>query len=325
MSYCIIPLTLPTILSVLAVSTGLMACTAEVPAQKEQIVTQAKEIVSNVAQDEADKPVLSVETIGENMYVIFGPGGNIGVSTGDDGIVIIDDKFQRNAAEILTTLNSLSDQPLRYVLNTHYHGDHTGSNAEMKETGATVMAHENVRMRMGMTFENKVFGRITKATSPKLWPTLTFSETATLYFNGQQVDIIHVPRAHTDGDSIIKFKESNIIHMGDNYFNGLFPYIDVDGGGSINGMIAAHGAVLDMADADTKIIPGHGPMATKSDLEDTQALLISVRDRVQKGIDDGKSVDTLVKEAILEDYSEYAKFINEENMIRIAYRSLSKG
>jgi len=317
------PRSIPLALSALFLSVAFAACAADTQSASEAEAQSAQTV--EAADTEAAKPVLSVETIGKNMYVIFGPGGNIGVSTGEDGIVIIDDKFQRNAAEILTTLNTLSDQPLRYVSNTHYHGDHTGSNAEMKETGATVMAHENVRMRMGMSFENKVFGRMIKATSPKLWPTLTFSDTATLYFNNQQVDIIHVPNAHTDGDSIIKFQESNIIHMGDNYFNGLFPYIDIDGGGSINGMIASHEAALGMADADTKIIPGHGPMATKSDLEQTKALLVTIRDRVKSGIDAGKSADTLVNEAILQDYADYAKFINEENMIRIAYRSLTQG
>lgn len=300
---------------------ALTACSAQTAAAPtEQAAPQA-------TQSDAAEPVesvLSVETIGENMHVIFGPGGNIGVSTGADGTIIIDDKFQRNAAEILTTLDTLSDEPLRYVLNTHYHGDHTGSNAEMKETGATVMAHDNVRKRMGMTFENKVFGRTTQATDPMLWPTLTFSDTATLHFNGQTVNIIHVPRAHTDGDSVVHFVETDIVHMGDNYFNGLFPYIDVDGGGSINGMIAAHDKVLGMAGDTTKIIPGHGPMATKADLMTARAMLVTVRDRVEAGITAGKSADDLVNDNLLQDFADYASFINEENMIRIAHRSLSE-
>lgn len=301
---------------------ALSACSAQSSA------APAEPAPAPAAQTDAAEPVesvLSVETIGENMHVIFGPGGNIGVSTGEDGTVIIDDKFQRNAAEILTTLDSLSDEPLRYVLNTHYHGDHTGSNAEMKETGATVMAHDNVRKRMGMTFENKVFGRTTKATDPSLWPTLTFSDTATLHFNGQTVNIIHIPRAHTDGDSLVYFVEADVIHMGDNYFNGLFPYIDVDGGGSINGMISAHETVLALANDGTQIIPGHGPMASKADLMEARALLVTVRDRVAAGIKAGKTADELVSENLLQDFARYASFINEENMIRIAHRSLSEG
>lgn len=302
---------------------ALAACSAQsTPAEPTE--TPAAQATQTDAAEPVEA-VLSVETIGENMHVIFGPGGNIGVSTGMDGTIIIDDKFQRNAAEILTTLDTLSDEPLRYVLNTHYHGDHTGSNAEMKETGATVMAHDNVRKRMGMTFENKVFGRTTQATDPMLWPTLTFSDTATLHFNGQTVNIIHVPRAHTDGDSVVHFVESDIIHMGDNYFNGLFPYIDVDGGGSINGMIAAHDIVLGMAGDATKIIPGHGPMATKADLITARTLLVTVRDRVAAGIAAGKSADDLVTDNLLQDFADYASFINEENMIRIAHRSLSEG
>ncbi|WP_371396938.1 MBL fold metallo-hydrolase [Fretibacter rubidus] len=306
--------------SLITLAALLTACSGQETSAAAHAEAQAKAEETQ----EAPKPVLSFETIGENLHVIFGSGGNVGVSTGEDGIIIIDDKFERNAEEILSTLKTLSDQPLRYVLNTHYHGDHTGSNIQMKETGATIMAHDNVRKRMGMTFENKVFGRVTEARDPESWPTLTFSDTATLYFNGHQVNVIHAPNAHTDGDSIIKFVEANVIHMGDNYFNGLFPYVDVDGGGSLNGMIAAHSAALDMADGNTKIIPGHGPMATKADLEEARALLMTIKERVELGLKQGKSADDLVNENILQDYSKYASFINEENMIRIAYRSLSE-
>lgn len=306
----------------------LAACSAqsETPnAKAEPAQAKAEQVKAEQTTDvkPAEKPVLKVESLGGNLHVIFGPGGNIGVSTGEDGVFIIDDKFERNAEEILSTLATLSDAPLRYVINTHYHGDHTGSNTQMKATGATVMAHDNVRKRMGMTFENKAFGRVTEARDPASFPTLTFSDTATLYFNGDQVDMIHIPRAHTDGDSLIKFKDANVIHMGDNYFNGLFPYIDVDGGGSIDGMLAAHKAALDMADDATQIIPGHGPMASKADLAETRDMLMTIRDRVQAGIDAGKSADQLVEDAILQDYAKYASFINEENMIRITYRSLT--
>ena len=307
--------------SILVFSLIISGCSEQdsIAAPAEKAAAQA----ANADAADAPKPALRVETIGDNLHVIFGSGGNVGVSTGDDGVIIIDDKFSKNAAEILSTLKTLSDQPLRYVLNTHYHGDHTGSNIEMKETGATIMAHDNVRKRMGMTFENKAFGRTTKATDPKAWPTLTFSDTATLHFNGQQVDIIHTPSGHTDGDSIIKFVEANVIHMGDNFFNGLFPYIDVDGGGSLNGMIAAHTAALAMSDSGTQIIPGHGPMSAPKDLEVARGILITVKTRVEAGINAGKSADDLVRENILQDLSKYASFINEETMIRIAYRSLS--
>lgn len=306
---------------------ALSACSAQntTAAASEQdsqkAATQSAKEASNTTPP---KQSLTVESLGDDLHVIFGSGGNVGVSVGEDGVFIIDDKFERNADEILSVLSGLSDQPLRYVINTHYHGDHTGSNTQMKDTGAIVMAHDNVRKRMGMTFENKAFGRTTEARDPASWPTLTFSDTATLYFNGQQVDIIHTPSAHTDGDSIIKFQQANVIHMGDNFFNGLFPYIDVDGGGSVDGMLAAHDAALSMADAETQIIPGHGPMATKADLQATRDLLASVKDRVSQGIKAGKSADELVNDKILQDFSKYASFINEENMIRITYRSLSR-
>jgi len=173
------------------------------------------------------------------FYMLLGPGGNIGVSVGEDGVFVIDDKFSRFADQIVEQIRAITDAPIRYVINTHYHGDHSGANAEMKESGAIIVAHENVRKRMGMSFENKAFGQTVQATDPKLWPDITYSENATFHFNGQTVHAIHTPNAHTDGDSILFFEEANVLHMGDNFFFGLFPYIDVDGGGSLSGMIAS--------------------------------------------------------------------------------------
>lgn len=265
---------------------------------------------------------LKTASIGNNLYVIFGPGGNIGVSIGSDGVFIIDDKFKKNADDILAQIKGLTDQPLRYVVNTHYHGDHTGSNAEMAAAGATLMAHENVRKRMGMTFENKTWGRTTNAVDEALWPTSVYSDSKSMTFNGHTVNMIYAP-GHTDGDSLVHIQEANTLHMGDNYFNGLFPYIDVDAGGSVAGMLAAHDAALALSDDDTKIIPGHGPMASKADLQGARDMLSDIHERVKARIDAGDSLETILAANILNDYAQYASFIDEANMVRITYRSIT--
>jgi glyoxylase-like metal-dependent hydrolase (beta-lactamase superfamily II) len=309
----------------------LFACGADTSSDiskaASDIKSAAKESVANtiVAIDrELPAPAddLRTESLGNNLYVIFGPGGNVGVSVGDDGVLLIDDKFARNAEGILTQVRGLTDAPLKYVLNTHYHGDHTGSNAQMAAAGAELVAHVNVRKRLGMTFENKLFGRTTEAVDESLWPTTTYDGVTDMMFNGHTVSLIHTPSAHTDGDSLVHFKEANTVHMGDNYFNGLFPYIDVDAGGSVLGMIAAHNKVLAMADENTVIIPGHGPIASKADLTAARDMLQNIHDRVKSRIDAGDSLETILDSNILQDYEKYASFISEANMVRIAHRSI---
>lgn len=275
------------------------------------------------AQDAAPAKNIKSETLGGGFYMLTGPGGNIGVSTGEDGVFVIDDKFDRFGEEIIDVIKTLSDQPIRFVVNTHYHGDHTGSNSKLKTTGATVVAHENVRARMGISFENKLFGRTIEATDPEQWPDLTFSENATFHMNDHTAKVIHTPNAHTDGDAIIYFVEANILHMGDNYFNGIFPYIDVDSGGSLQGMIASHQVALDLINDDTQVIPGHGALATKNDLKIAQTLLIDVQSRVKERINAGEDLETIIAAKPLADFSKFSSFINEDNMVRIAYASLA--
>jgi len=255
---------------------------------------------------------------------MLGPGGNIGVSVGEDGVYIVDDKFSRFGQEIIDTIGGLTDQPIRFVHNTHHHGDHTGANAEMRAVGATIIAHDNVFERMSKSFPSaRAKSGKSTPTAPNKWPNLTFSETSTLHFNGQTVKAIHTPSAHTAGDSIVVFEEANIIHMGDNHFQGLFPFVDIDGGGSVAGMIAAHDLALSLADGDTKIIPGHGPLSTKADLQKTRDILADVQSRVQASMAKGESVDAIVKARPLKDYANLSKFIDEEAMIRTVHRSLS--
>jgi len=304
---------------------ALMACgnvAGDMDASAQTTSDQKTSAKRGADEGKTPKQDITTQNLSEGMYMLLGPGGNIGVSVGDDGVFVIDDKFARFADQIIGQIKGITDQPIRYVINTHYHGDHSGANAQMKAIGATIMAHENVRKRMGMTFENKAFGQTIEATDPSLWPTLTFSDKATLHFNGQTVTAIHTPKAHTDGDSIIYFKEANLLHMGDNFFNGMFPYIDIDGGGSLQGMIAAHELALSLINDETTIIPGHGPLAVKADLRKTQDILKDIQNRVQLEISKGASLEDILKKDLLKDLSSYSSFIDTENMTKFAHRSL---
>ena len=293
----------------------LAACAAE-PAPKASAQEQKP------ASTQPTAPEIAAEIIRDNIYLLTGPGGNIGVSVGDDGVFVIDDKFDRFGDQIISNIKDLSDDPIRFVINTHYHGDHTGANAEMKKVGASIVAHDNVRKRMGMTFDNKLFGRPVKAAPSERWPTITFSDTTTFYFNEQTARVIHVPNAHTDGDSLIYFEEANILHMGDNFFHGMFPYVDIDGGGSLQGMIDAHATALSLIDENSVVIPGHGPLASKSDLNATREMLMDVQNRVAKEIEKRQYIEDILAAEILSDLNTYAKFIDEEKMVLIAHRSL---
>lgn len=261
--------------------------------------------------------------LGSGIHMLVGRGGNIGVSTGPDGVFVIDDKFADMADATIAKINSLSDGPIRFVANTHYHGDHTGGNEALRGTGASIVAHDNVRQRMSTPQENKLWDRTSPAAAAASWPTITFSQNMTFHFNGDTIDVVHVPKAHTDGDSIIYFREANVLHMGDNFFNGMFPYIDVDGGGSVAGMVAALDKGLSMTTASTKIIPGHGPLSSPADMKKTRDMLAEVESRVQKRVDAGESLSEILEANILSDFSHLASFIDEKNMIKITYRSLT--
>ncbi len=295
-------------------------------AMTDQTATEAEP--AETAEPEAPAELnLTVEEINPNLHVLFGPGGNIGVSSGEDGIVMIDDKFGQSAEEILYHLRQITQEnggspELLFVINTHLHGDHTGSNPEMKEAGAMIMGHDNIRQRMGTTYENKAFGRTIEAKDPSFFPVVTFSEEASLHFNGVTAHAIHIPNAHTDGDAIIHFVEPNVIHMGDNLFLGMFPFVDIDSGGSFQGMIAAHDAALALAGDDTVIIPGHGPLTDKAGLQGARDQLQTIFDRVRVRKDDGQTLEQILAERPLADMEEMAAFIKEDGIIAAAWRSL---
>ena len=254
--------------------------------------------------------------VSNSVYMLVGQGGNIGVSVGDDGVFVIDDQFAQLTPKILESIKKLSDKPIQFVVNTHYHGDHTGGNANMEKAGAKIIAHDNVYKRLAE-------GKATEGL-----PVITFNDKLSIYINGEQVLIFHVDNAHTDGDAMLYFTESNVLHAGDTYFQKRYPYIDVNSGGSIDGYINAVKMALMVIDEDTKIIPGHGDLSNKTEYASFLEMLNILRANVQAEIDKGKSENNIVNNtAITKQYDDlnYSwNFINSEKIRSAIYKSLIK-
>jgi len=280
-----------------------------------------------VAQDQDfSKVEEKVVPVAGGVSMLVGAGGNIGVTTGKDGIIIIDDQYEPLLPKIRAALKTLGDGPVRFVVNTHFHGDHTGGNAKLREAGAVIIAQENVRKRLGMERPDRETGKTIPPKPPEAWPLVTYADGVKLYLNGDELDVTHVTRAHTDGDSIIRFKKANVVHMGDTFFNGGYPFIDVDSGGSIDGAIAAVDQVLASIDDKTKIIPGHGPLANKADLQTYRNMLASTRDRVKALIAQGKTLDQIVsaKPTAQWDAKWGKEFMGPDVFVSFVHRSLTE-
>lgn len=244
------------------------------------------------------------EKVAGNVYVLFGAGGNIGVSAGDDGVFIVDDQFAPLTEKIKAAIKEISNQPIRFAINTHFHGDHTGGNENLGREGTVIVAHDNVRVRMAAGSFIKAFNNRTEPQEGFALPVVTYNDQAALHLNGEQARIHHVQNAHTDGDSIIHFEGSNVIHMGDTFFMGIFPFIDVDNGGSVDGMIASADKVLDMTTPETRIIPGHGPVTDAEGLTMFRDMLIDVRSRVSAMKAEGMSVEDIQASDVLASHME---------------------
>ncbi|HWZ42965.1 MAG TPA: MBL fold metallo-hydrolase [Candidatus Saccharimonadales bacterium] len=268
------------------------------------------------------KVEIKVTKVSGTVYMLEGAGGNIGASVGDDGIVIVDDEFLPLAEKIEAALKGISSKPIKFILNTHWHGDHTGGNPHFGEK-APIIAQENVRKRMASGGKTR-FGEVKP--SPKVaLPVITFEDKVAVHLNGEDIRAIHFPHGHTDGDAMIFFTQSNVVHMGDDFFNGGFPFIDIDSGGSVQGMIAGGEKVLAEVPDDVKIIPGHGPLGTKADLRKFITMLKETSAAVEAGIKKGKTLDQLKKEKVLAPWDAFGKgFINNDLFTEILFDSLSK-
>ena len=205
--------------------------------------------------------------LSDTVYMLKGRGGNVGVSAGEDGLYIIDDQIQPITSQLLQAIRKISDQPIRFVINTHYHADHTGGNEMIGNAGTVIIAHDNIRKRMTTEQVSIFMKNTTPAYAKEALPVITFNDRMSLHLNGETATAYYVAGGHTDGDSVIHFPVSNVIHMGDMYFNGLYPYVDLDAGGSIRGIIEAANLALSLANESTHIIPGHGPLATTGELK----------------------------------------------------------
>ena len=234
---------------------------------------------------------ITTTRVAEGIYMLQGAGGNMAVSVGKDGTFLIDDEFEPLGDKIRAAIHKLSPKPIRFVLNTHWHGDHTGGNLGMAEHGVIIIAQDNVRVRMKSEHFNKFFDSHTPPAPGEALPLVTFNDTVTFHMNGHDIKAFHVPPAHTDGDSVVYFPDANVIHTGDIFFNKRYPFIDVSSGGCIDGMIKDSGQILNMADEKTKIIPGHGPLGNKADLANYHHMLSVVRDRIKQAIEEGKTLE----------------------------------
>ena len=232
--------------------------------------------------------------LSDTIYMLRGRGGNVGISTGEDGLYIIDDQVKPITTQLLEAIQEISDKPIRFVFNTHYHGDHVGGNESIGGAGAVIIAHDNIRKRMTTEQVSIFMNSTTPPYAKGALPVLTFNDRLSLHLNGESATAYYVANGHTDGDSIIHFPVSNVIHMGDMYFNGLYPYVDLDAGGSIQGVIAAADLTLSLSNETTRIIPGHGPLATVGDLETYRDFLVKATANVQALIDEDMSLEQAI-------------------------------
>jgi len=266
---------------------------------------------------------VKIETIqvSEHVYMLKGAGGNIGVSIGDDGVFVIDDQFAPLTAKIEAAIKTLSDKQIKYLVNTHYHGDHTGGNENMHNLGATIIAHDNVRHRLET--QPKRDGSMN---SKEALPIITFNDELSIHINGEKVAVFHAEHAHTDGDALLFFTESNVLHTGDTYFKGRYPYIDLKSGGSVTGYINAVKLGLKAINDTTKIIPGHGDLSNKEEYEAFLNMLETLKSAILTEIEAGKTEEEVAKNEALtktfDDLDYGTGFINSERIRRTFYKSL---
>jgi glyoxylase-like metal-dependent hydrolase (beta-lactamase superfamily II) len=241
-------------------------------------------------------PDVKIETVevAPGIYMLVGRGGNVGLTVGVDGAAIIDDQFADMAPKIRAAVAMLSDRPVSFVINTHLHGDHTGGNDAFGKAGAVIIAHENVRKRLGTAQVNPSNNQQIPARAREALPVVTFANAATLHFNDDDLEFTHLPNAHTETDIVIRFRKANVVHMGD-CFTGGFPFIDANNGGTLDGLIAGHAKVLGTIDEQTKLIRGHGPLGNKAELQAYHDMLVAVRDRVAKLVKAGRTQEQVVE------------------------------
>jgi len=281
-----------------------------------------------LAQQDFSQVQIQATEVTDDLYMLVGAGGNLSLSVGSDGAFLVDDQYAPLSEKILAAIAEVTDSGVRFLVNTHLHGDHVGGNENIGGTGAIIVAHENVRARMSTVQFSEIFNRSTPASPPGALPIVTFTDQISFHWNDTDIVAFHVPNAHTDGDAIIAYPEKNVIHMGDILFNGLYPFIDVSSDGSLDGYISALDRVLALPflNEQTKIIPGHGPLGSPADLRVSKDMLSTAKERIQSAIDRGLSEDEAVAANLMAEYDDdWAwQFIDGETFVRLSYQSLAQ-
>ena len=275
------------------------------------------------AQTDFSKVQMKATKVAGNVYMLEGAGGNIGVSVGDDGLLIVDDQFAPLADKIRAALKGIADKKLKFILNTHWHGDHTGGNVVFGPE-ATIIAHDNVRKRLATEQKSTVFNTTTPPSPKEALPVITFDQSLSVHFNGEDIRAIHFPHGHTDGDSVIFFSASNVVHLGDDFFAGRFPFVDLESGGSVEGLVKNIGELVNKIPADAKLIPGHGPLSTLDDLKSYHRMLQQTTEIVRQKIAAGKTLDQIKGEGLPDEWKPWGEgFIKTDRWVETIYKSLT--
>jgi cyclase len=260
-----------------------------------------------------------------NVWMLEGEGGNIGVSVGEDGVIVIDDQYAPLTPKIQAAITAISPKPIKFVINTHWHGDHVGGNENLAAVGAVIVAHENVRKRMSTEQFIEIMKRKVPPSPAKALPVVTFTSDITLHFNGEDIHVIHADPAHTDGDSIVVFPKAKVVHMGDCYMTISYPFADLSSGGSFDGFVSVTDKVVGMTDETFKIIPGHGPLSDRAELKGWHDMLVEIRGTVKKQADAGKKLDAIQKLNLTAKWDEKwgQKFIKPDQVVDFAFQAVT--
>lgn len=278
------------------------------------------------AQQRPDTVPVQVIPVRGSVSMLVGRGGNIALSAGGDGAFIVDDQYAPMSERIRAAVASVTPRPVRFVLNTHWHGDHTGGNESFGEAGAVIVAHDNVRRRMSTEQVIAALGDTVPASPHAALPVVTFADAVTFHVNGDEVHAFHVPPAHTDGDAVVHFRRANVVHMGDTYFNGVYPFVDLSSGGDVEGVIAVADRVLALADDSTRIIPGHGALSSRAELRAFRDMVATVRDRIAARIAAGETLEQVKAARPTADLdARWGRgFTTPERFVETVYQSLAR-
>lgn len=279
-----------------------------------------------VIAQENNENTITTQKVNRNIYMLSGKGGNIGLFIGKNNVLMIDDKFPEHTENITKKITELTPKPVKYLINTHYHFDHTGGNVNLGKSGAIIVAHKNIRERLSTDQFIKFFDVKMPATPTEGLPVITFTQDINFHLDNEDINVTHHPHAHTDGDAIIHFKNANIVHTGDIYFNGMYPFIDVNAGGSASGVIKAATDMLLLMDSTTKIIPGHGPISNIEEFKNYINMLKTIHNNIKKLVDEGKNLQQIVNAKPTRDFDEGINkgFISPEQFTEIMYNSITK-